>query len=123
MIIGEVTPDKEALVRLMVRGPGGQEREVCAVLDTGYTEYLTLLPTLITALGLPYQYSLPMSLADGSTVQMRVFDAAVVWNNRERSIPVQETDGDVLLGMSLLYGPRLLLDAVDGGHVAISDIP
>lgn len=64
-----------------------------------------------------------MSLADGSTVPMRVFDAAVVWNGRERSVPVQETDGDVLLGMSLLYGSRLLLDAVDGGQVAIGDLP
>jgi clan AA aspartic protease len=123
MMTGEVTPDKEAIVRLIVRGPGGQEERVSAVLDTGYTEYLTLPPVTIAALGLLYQYSVPMYLADGSPIRVRVYDAIIVWNGVERSIPVQETDGDVLLGMSLLYGSRLLVDVVDGGQVAIHDIP
>ena len=123
MKIGEVTPDKEARVKLRVRGPGGLEQEVSAVLDTGYTEYLTLPPVIISALGLSYQYSVPMFLADGQSIRVRVFDAAITWYGQERSIPVQETDGDSLLGFSLLYGLRLLLDAVDGGDVIVDDLP
>ena len=55
MIIGEVTPEREAVIRLSVRGPGGQEAAVTAILDTGFTEYLTLSPTTVTALHLPFR--------------------------------------------------------------------
>lgn len=94
-----------------------------AILDTGYTEYLTLPPPVIAGLSLPYQYSLPMYLADGNPIRVRVFDATVHWRGQNRSIPVQETDGDILLGMSLLHGSRLLVDVLDGGDVTVSDIP
>ena len=52
MKIGEVAPNKEAVVKLTVFGPNGQQHEVSAILDTGYTEYLTLPPAMIAALGL-----------------------------------------------------------------------
>jgi clan AA aspartic protease len=122
MRIGEVTPDKEALVKLTVLGPNGQRQEVSSILDTGYTEYLTLPSAIITILGLVYQYSLPMYLADGRSIRVRVFDGIVRWKGQDRHIPVQETDGDILLGMSLLYGSRLVIDALDGGSVSAVDI-
>jgi clan AA aspartic protease len=123
MRIGEVTAAKEAIVKLTVHGPQGQQQEVSAVLDTGYTEYVTLPPSTISALILPYQYSLPMYLADGNVIRVRVFDAVVHWMGQNRSIPIQETDGDVLLGMSLLYGSRHIVDVLDGGDVVVSNMP
>jgi clan AA aspartic protease len=120
--IGFVTPNKEAVIKLIVYGPHRQEQEVAAILDTGYTEYLTLPPDVIAALGLLYRYSVPMYLADGSPIRVRVFDGVVLWAGQERSIPVQETDGDVLLGMSTLYGWRLQVDVLDGGEVAVSQV-
>jgi predicted aspartyl protease len=36
MITGVVTADREAVIRLTVRGPVGQEHEVEAVIDTGF---------------------------------------------------------------------------------------
>ena len=123
MRIGEVTPNKEAIVKLTVFGPNGQQEEVSAILETGCTEYLTLPAAVITTLGLLYRYSLPMYLADGNPISVRVFDGVVRWRGHLRSIPIQETDGDVLLGISLLYGLRLLIDVWDGGDVAVTDIP
>jgi clan AA aspartic protease len=123
MITGQVTADREAVVRLTVRGPGGLQAEVDAILDTGFTEYLTLPPPLIAALALNYQYSMPLVLADCSPVGVAVYEGVVVWDGQERLVPVHQTDSDVLIGMSLLYGSRLLLDAVDGGPVTISPIP
>ena len=122
MKIGEVTPNKEAIVKIDLISFDGHKREVVAVLDTGFTEYLTLPPTIITDLGLQYQYSIPMILADGSSIAVRVFDAIVIWADIKRSIPVQETLGDVLLGMSMIYGFRLNVDALDGGAVTITQI-
>lgn len=123
MTIGEVTPNKEAVVKQAVFGPQGQQQEVSAILDTGYTEYLTLPPPMIADLGLPYQYSLPMYLADDNPIRVRVFDGVARWKDQERHIPVQETEGDVLLGMSLLYGARLVVEVLDGGDVTVSEIP
>ncbi|MDE2736209.1 MAG: hypothetical protein OXI72_17565 [Gemmatimonadota bacterium] len=52
MITGIVSADYEAVIRLKVQGPIGQEREVDAVVDTGFNGFLTLPPRLITPLGL-----------------------------------------------------------------------
>jgi len=35
MIVGSVNTDREAIVRLMILGPQGREREVEAIVDTG----------------------------------------------------------------------------------------
>ena len=122
MKIGEVTANKEAVIKLIVLGQNGVQQEIPAILDTGYTEYLKLPPQVIATLGLPYRYSLSMYLADGNPIRVRVFDGIVRWAGQERSIPVQETEGDILLGMSLLYGSRLLIDVLDGGEVTLNDI-
>ena len=52
MITGRVTRTPEALVALRVSGPQGREIEIEAVLDTGFTDYLTLPPSVITELRL-----------------------------------------------------------------------
>lgn len=52
MIRGEVSADREARIRFQVYGTEGREEEVEAVLDTGFTGFLTLPPAMISALGL-----------------------------------------------------------------------
>src|SRR5438105_15966133 len=64
MIAGVVQSD-EGRIRLKVKGPKG-EREVEAIVDTGFTAYLTLPPPLIAALGLQWQRVESFTLADGS---------------------------------------------------------
>jgi clan AA aspartic protease len=123
MITGEVTADREAIIKLTMRGPTGVEAEIEAALDTGFTEYLTLPSTLINGLGLPYQYSLSLAQADGVSIWVRVYHVVVLWDGQERAVPAHSIDSDPLVGMSLLYGSRLLLDAVDGGQVTIGPIP
>jgi predicted aspartyl protease len=54
MIPGAVNGNLEATIRLQVRGPGGQEQEVEAVIDTGFNGFLTLSPGLVRRLGLPH---------------------------------------------------------------------
>jgi hypothetical protein len=63
-----------------------------------------------------------MFLADGNSVNVRVFDGTVDWFGTERSIQIVETDGDILLGFSMLYGHHLCIDVIDGGEVEISAI-
>lgn len=54
MMTGVVNTHLEALVRLTVRGPGGQEEEIEGVIDTGFDGSLSLPSTLIDALSLPW---------------------------------------------------------------------
>ncbi len=54
MITSTVT-DGQALIHLKVIGPQGQEQEVEALIDTGYSEFLTLAPSVVAALGLRWR--------------------------------------------------------------------
>ena len=49
MIHGVVTTDREPVVQLHVRGPGGQELAVDFVVDTGFTGALVLPASVVAA--------------------------------------------------------------------------
>jgi hypothetical protein len=66
MIPGVVNGNLEATVRLVVRGSGGQEQEIEAVIDTGFNGFLTLSPALGRQLGLPHIGQSRVLLANGS---------------------------------------------------------
>lgn len=70
MITGEGTVEREAVIEVIVRGPGGEVAVRC-VLDTGFTEYLTLPGDLIQALSLPFEQAMPLSQADGQPISVR----------------------------------------------------
>ena len=55
MIRGVVTEDHEAVVRLAVLGKVGQREPIDAVVDTGFTGWLSLPQSLINDLELPWQ--------------------------------------------------------------------
>ena len=119
MMTGQVTPNREAVIRVLVRGPRGQEAQVEAVIDTGFNGFLTLPAQLIADLALPFAGTTRAALGDGSEVQMDVFEAAVLWDNQERGVVVLAAEGGALVGMSMLSGYRITLDVKDGGTVII----
>jgi clan AA aspartic protease len=123
MITGEINPFREAIIRLTVRGPGGQEEEIDTILDTGFTDELTLHPAIIAALGLVLRGSTVGTLADGTLRTFGVYAAQIVWDGQDRSILVLEADGGPLVGMNLLYGFWVTLDVIDGGDVTIQPLP
>jgi hypothetical protein len=57
MISGVVNGNLEATIRLLIRGPGGPEQEIEAVIDTGFNGFLTLSPALVRRLGLPASWT------------------------------------------------------------------
>ncbi len=46
----------EAVVALSLQGPAGQAQNIEAVIDTGYSGFLTLSDTSVTELGLPFAH-------------------------------------------------------------------
>jgi clan AA aspartic protease len=122
MISGVVTA-REGRIRLKVRGPRGREREIEAVVDTGYTAWLSLPPDQITALGLRWQSIGRGILADGSECLFDVYEARVVWDRRTRRILVDEADTTPLVGMALLAGYELKMQVRARGKVTIKRLP
>jgi clan AA aspartic protease len=119
MITGVVTSNREATIRVLVRGVYGQEAEVEAVIDTGFTGFLTLPAGLIASLALSFAGTTRAALADGREVAMDVFETSVLWDNLERDVVVLEAEGVALVGMALLSGYRVTLEVQGGGSVRI----
>ncbi len=122
MMVGRVTGTPEAIVPLVVAGPSGSKAKIDAVLDTGFTDFLTLAPATIAALGLPAMDTIECQLADGHVVSMQSFQAVVEWHGSPREVIVLEADGDALLGMSLVQGSRVAIDVVEDGEVRIEPL-
>lgn len=122
MIVG-IVERREAHVRLAVRGLGGREHEIDAVVDSGYTGWLTLPPTIIAALGLGWQTFGRGILADGRITSFDVYRAKVVWDDRLRSIFVDEFDATALVGMALLRGYEYSMQVRARGKVTIKRLP
>ena len=114
----------EARIRLTVLGLRGQKREIEAVIDTGYTDSLTLPRAIIVAFGLQYRSVDRAILADGSECLFDVYKGArVVWDGELRSILVGEADGVPLVGMTLLRGFEMNMLVRPGGKVTIRRLP
>lgn len=119
MITGIVNANGEAIVRLVVGDLGRQRIVVDAVIDTGYTGYLTLPPSTIVALNLPWCGSEEGILGDGSTQIFDVYSATIIWDGELKIIKVNESDTDSLLGVGLLYGYEVCIQTISGGVVTI----
>ncbi len=123
MITGFVNPDYEAVIHLLVQDPAGQEREVNAVIDTGFNGFLTLPPILIAALGLTRLSRGRAILANGTEDIFDIYGATVLWDGQLRYVETDAVDTTPLVGMALLNGYDLHIQVMDGGRVAIQAAP
>ena len=123
MIPGVVNGNLEATVHLLVRGPGGQEQDIEAVIDTGFNGFLTLSPALVRQLGLPRIGQSRVLLASGKEEILDLYEVTLLWDGQWRTVETDAADTDALVGMSLLYRYSLSIQAVEGGHVVIASLP
>lgn len=119
MIEGVVNSALEATLVLTLIGPMGRTREIEAVVDTGFSEILTLPSELATESGLDHIDVHEMILADGIVTTFDVFDVRVMWSGQVRDIEAHASAGDSLVGMAMLKGHRLTVDVVEDGKVLI----
>ena len=119
MIQGTVNAAYEAVVVLSWLGPAGQAHDIEAVVDTGFTGFLTLPTSLVTELELPFAYIGRAFLANDDEVSFDVHDVTVLWEGQPRHIKVAAAGVTPLVGMSLLRGHSLYVEVEDGGRVVI----
>ena len=122
MIIGKVTANREAVIKLEIIGSNQKRENVETIINTGFNGYLTLPNDLINYLKLQLAGSRHVTLGDGNVVVLDMYLAKVLWHGQEREVLILEAEGGPLVGMSLLYGSRVMLEVVDNGDVTIASL-
>lgn len=123
MMMGNVNSRREAIIQFAVLGENNQRQAIKTVIDTGYTGFLTLPSAIITTLGLTWYMQEEGILGDGSLCLFNVFEASVIWDGQLKSIEVNESETDPLIGMGLLEGYELNIQGFAGGLVTINPLP
>jgi clan AA aspartic protease len=123
MIRGIVTANREPVVSLRVRGPGGAVVDVDLVVDTGFTGALVLPAVVVATLALPWRSGGTAVLADGSTHQTDYYEAELEWGPGWLSVLAMSVGPEALLGMRLLAAHRLAVEGSPGGLVEIVPWP
>ena len=119
MIQGVVNASHEAVIALQLLGPEGRRRDIEAVIDTGYSGFLTLPTELVAELELPFAYIGKAFLANDAEIEFDVHYITAIWDGHPRDIEADATGSTPLLGMLMLERHSLNIEVERGGRVAI----
>jgi clan AA aspartic protease len=122
MMLGFVNQNCEAMISIVIGYDHSPKQMVNAVIDTGFTGFLSLPLATINNLGLSWFFRDIGTLGDGSEVVFDMYKGIVIWDGKIKVVDVAASETQPLLGMSLLRGYRLQIDAVEGGQVIISSL-
>ena len=123
MNTGIVNANREATIRLMALGSQGHQQDIEAIIDTGFTGFLTLPPAILGALGLSWLCRQAGMLADGRVKYFDVYVATVLWDGQPRMVEVEAADAEPWVGMGLLDHHALRINVLNGGVVTITALP
>ncbi len=121
MMQGYVNENYEAIISVVVKH-SGSFKSIEAVIDTGFTGFLSLPSDIILELGLQWSYRDRATLGDGSETVFDVYNAEIIWNGQLREIEIDAAETEPLVGMALLRGYRLQVDTIEGGLVTIETL-
>jgi clan AA aspartic protease len=122
MMQGVVNQSCEAILPVVVKS-NSTTQLVDAVIDTGFSGFLTLPSDVITALDLTWKGRDVATLGDGTSCIFDVYIAIVIWDGQYRTIDINESETGPLIGMRLLRGYDLRIQTIEGGTVVIKALP
>lgn len=123
-VVNEVGPVIVAGITLTVLGNDAGSEDIPFLIDTGFGGALALPIHIIRRLNLPPaegDYT-EVILADGSTETVGRYVAHVLWHGRMREVNLLNLECEPLVGMDLLRGSNISVDAAPGGVVAIAEL-
>ena len=123
MLRGTVGTDRRTRVTVEIVDHNGVAHAVEAVVDTGFSGFLTLPSESIHSLGLAPIGRRVFALADGQRSRFDIYLGSVSWHDRARDVVILELTGTPLLGMASLWGSRVTIEALTGGAVEIEELP
>ncbi len=121
MIHGVVNQSCEAILPIVVKNDT-KTQLVDAVIDTGFSGFLTLPFSTIESLDLIWKGRDMATLGDGTSCIFEVYIAVVIWDGQYRTIDINESETIPLIGMQLLRGYDLRIQAIEGGSVTIESL-
>ena len=119
MIKGQVNPQLESIIPVTILNGDERQHSIQAILDTGFSGHLTLPSGLIDELDLIFIESRRYFLANNAPVNFDLFQAVLDWDNQVRTIHVLSSESNPLVGMKMVQGSHIFINAVDGGEVRI----
>ncbi|MBW4694876.1 MAG: clan AA aspartic protease [Lyngbya sp. HA4199-MV5] len=119
MMEGVVNLRREATLTVVIGNSKRQLQAIDAVIDTGFNGFLSLPPTIITMLNLPWSGSDFVTLGYGSETYFDLYTGTVIWDGQYQEIDIAESETEPLLGTGLLYWYRLRVDSIKGGKVGL----
>jgi len=122
MIVGRVLATGEAVIDITVRGPSGQKAREDAMVDTGFSDHLTLPGWVIEKLGLPLKGEESYVLGDGVRQGTRIYRGEIEWEGGWREVMIVELEHDALFGAGAMMGCNLNIDLIEGGRVEIKPL-
>ena len=122
MMYGSVNQSCEAILPVVVKNDT-RTQLVDAVIDTGFSGFLTLPSSIIAVLDLTWKGRGIATLGDGSYCIFDVHIARVIWDGQYRTIDINKSETVPLIGMGLLRGYDLRIQAIEGGSVTIELLP
>ena len=118
LIRGRLRP----VVQVYVEGPNFANRLCPTTVDTGFSEYLTLPGHIVDYLGLSPAGFTEARMANDQVQRFDLFHAEVIFGSRTQNILVHRTESESLVGMSLLSGSVIKIDARLGGAVELEPV-
>jgi len=119
MIIGILNESFEPSIPLLCADRNGRWRRITVAIDTGFSGFLTLHPDIIAELEGFRFGTTRFEVADGSEIEFPTFTMKVQWDGFERRIVALASEAGSLVGMKMIKGWRLQINAVEGGDVRI----
>ena len=123
MIKGRVTADRTPVIRLEVLDGLGRSVPVAAVLDTGFNGDVSLPIPTIRRLQLRPIGQRRFTLADGEVSVMNTYLGRANWHEEPLEVIIVESQGTAMVGMNLLWGSRITLEASEDGDILIEKFP
>ena len=122
MLIGFITPDLKAVLRLRVLDAEEAEQECEVFVDTGFNGSLLLPRDFVARLGLVPHAESTARFADGHEATLEACRMKVWIGHQWQDVVILVSDGEPLLGMRLMLGHQLIAQIIDGGAVTIEPL-
>ncbi len=123
MHYGIVNQDLEPCITLTVLGTNDTTFVADFMIDTGYTAEVILPQNIIDQLNLLRGDDVEITLGDGTTNTYAVYSAYIEWYGQPREVVVMSIGAKPVIGMLLLQGSNISVDAIPNGRVTITGLP
>lgn len=122
MHYGVVDESLESIVSLSMLRDDGFQETFDFIVDTGLSEEMVLPQLVVDRLGLIRYDPIVIATGDGRARFVDRYIARILWHDEVREVRAASMGAEFLIGMALLRGSNLSVDAVPGGVVAISEL-